>query len=185
MSRWPRFPTFMHKSRPLAEQKNWRIFISIRLRGKCLIVCSFHLVYAPLMSFAEEVSDDGMPFCSKGSEAMETAMELSFQYLLKLEPLQTEKSVFILRGRNYDRAALGALAVSGHRARRANYEPLMLHQIRPVSDSMGLCNECMYTKIMVTSTSWARSRAAMVDAAQRMLGQRRASYLSYKRQANA
>ncbi|KAL9000485.1 MAG: hypothetical protein Q9188_005666 [Gyalolechia gomerana] len=77
---------------------------------------------------------------TSGSEAMETALKLSRQYSLELNPPQPERHIFISRRQSYHGATLGALAVSGHLARRANYEPLMLPQMRQVS----ACNEYRY-----------------------------------------
>lgn len=71
---------------------------------------------------------------------METALKLSRQYFLELNPPQPERHIFISRRQSYHGATLAALAVSGHRARRANYEPLMLPQMRQVSP----CNEYRY-----------------------------------------
>ncbi|KAL9599365.1 MAG: hypothetical protein Q9219_003898 [cf. Caloplaca sp. 3 TL-2023] len=79
-------------------------------------------------------------FMCSGSEATETALKLARQYFLELSPPQPERCVFISRRQSYHGATLGALAVSGHRARRANYEPLMLSQMRQVSP----CNEYRY-----------------------------------------
>ncbi|KAL8824958.1 MAG: hypothetical protein Q9170_007985 [Blastenia crenularia] len=79
-------------------------------------------------------------FMCSGSEAMETAIKLSRQYFLELNPPQPERQIFISRKQSYHGATLGALAVSGHQARRANYEPLMLPQMRQVSP----CNEYRY-----------------------------------------
>lgn len=71
---------------------------------------------------------------------METALKLSRQYFLELNPPQPERHIFISRRQSYHGATLGALAVSGHLARRANYEPLMLPHMRQVSG----CNEYRY-----------------------------------------
>ncbi|KAL8935785.1 MAG: hypothetical protein Q9216_005254 [Gyalolechia sp. 2 TL-2023] len=79
-------------------------------------------------------------FMCSGSEAVETALKLSRQYFLELDPPQPGRHMFISRQQSYHGATLGALAVSGHRARRANYEPLMLPQMRQVSP----CNEYRY-----------------------------------------
>lgn len=67
---------------------------------------------------------------------METALKLSRQYFLELRPPQLKRHIFISRRQSYHGATLGALAVSGHRARRANYEPLMLPQMRQVGKSL-------------------------------------------------
>ena len=68
---------------------------------------------------------------------METALKLSRQYFLEQNTPQVDRHIFISRRQSYHGATLGALAVSGHRARRANYEPLLLPQMRRVSP----CNE--------------------------------------------
>jgi adenosylmethionine-8-amino-7-oxononanoate aminotransferase len=62
-------------------------------------------------------------FVSSGSEAMEAALKLARQYFLEIG--QPERSRFIARRQGYHGTTLGALAVGGHVARRAPYEPML------------------------------------------------------------
>ncbi|KAL8709278.1 MAG: hypothetical protein Q9225_007478 [Loekoesia sp. 1 TL-2023] len=94
-------------------------------------------------------------FLCSGSEAIETALKLSRQYFLELKPPQPKRHIFISRRQSYHGATLGALAVSGHRARRAKYEPLMLPRMRQVSP----CNEYRY-KALGESTEMYVARLA-------------------------
>jgi adenosylmethionine-8-amino-7-oxononanoate aminotransferase len=63
-------------------------------------------------------------FVSGGSEAMEAALKIARQYFV--ETGQPERQHFISRRLSYHGSTLGALAVSGHVARRATYEPLLM-----------------------------------------------------------
>jgi hypothetical protein len=63
-------------------------------------------------------------FVSGGSEAMEAALKLSRQYFV--EQGQPQRRHFIARRQSYHGNTLGALAVSGHPARRAVYAPLLI-----------------------------------------------------------
>lgn len=57
---------------------------------------------------------------------MEAAMKLSRQYFLELSPPQPHRTRFIARKESYHGTTLGALAMSGHLARRSLFEPLLL-----------------------------------------------------------
>lgn len=70
---------------------------------------------------------------SSGSEAMEAAMKLSRQYFLELKPSQPQRTKFIARKESYHGTTLGALSMSGHVARRALFEPMLLGNISRVS----------------------------------------------------
>ena len=83
---------------------------------------------------AEELADalieDAPPgiervwYCSGGSEAVESAIKMVRQYFLEIgEPARRH---FIARRPSYHGNTLGALAVGGHAARRASYEPLLM-----------------------------------------------------------
>jgi len=62
-------------------------------------------------------------FVSSGSEAVESALKLARQYFVeKGEPRRTR---FIARHQSYHGNTLGALALGGHLARRAPYEPIL------------------------------------------------------------
>lgn len=62
---------------------------------------------------------------SSGSEAMEAAMKLARQYHLEKLPSEPQRCHFIARQQSYHGTTLGALAVGGHVARRALYEPML------------------------------------------------------------
>ena len=64
-------------------------------------------------------------FLSGGSEAVETSVKLARQY--QVERGKPEKFKVISRWTSYHGNTLGALALSGHAARRRLYLPLMLH----------------------------------------------------------
>ncbi|GAB7340953.1 hypothetical protein MBLNU457_7297t1 [Dothideomycetes sp. NU457] len=68
---------------------------------------------------------------SAGSEAMDAAMKLARQYFV--ETAQPQRTRFIARRQSYHGATLGSLAMGGHAARRAIYEPLLLDNISHVS----------------------------------------------------
>jgi adenosylmethionine-8-amino-7-oxononanoate aminotransferase len=67
---------------------------------------------------------DRAVFVSGGSEAMEAALKISRQYFVEID--QPDRQHFISRRQSYHGSTLGALAVSGHVARRATYEPLLM-----------------------------------------------------------
>jgi len=69
----------------------------------------------------------------QGSEAMEAALKLSRQYFLEVKPPQPQRTRFISRERSYHGITLGALAVGGHKFRRANFEPLLMKTVSQVS----------------------------------------------------
>lgn len=62
---------------------------------------------------------------SSGSEAMEAALKLARQYHLEKSPPEKQRTHFIARNQSYHGTTLGALAVGGHVARRALYEPML------------------------------------------------------------
>ncbi|MBI1339573.1 aspartate aminotransferase family protein [bacterium] len=62
-------------------------------------------------------------FTSGGSEATDAALKLARQF--HLANGKPQRTVFIARRQSYHGATLGALAVSGHPARRAPYEPVL------------------------------------------------------------
>ena len=76
-------------------------------------------------------------FVSSGSEAMEAALKLARQYYQELSPPQPKRTRFISRHGSYHGITLGALSVSGHVARRALYEPLLM----PNTSRVSACNE--------------------------------------------
>ncbi len=70
-------------------------------------------------------------FVSSGSEAMEAALKLARQYFLEIG--QPGRTRFIARRQSYHGTTLGALAVGGHGARRAPYEPILAPAFSRVS----------------------------------------------------
>ena len=63
-------------------------------------------------------------FVSSGSEAMEASLKLARQYFV--EKGEPERLHFISRRQSYHGNTFGALAVSGHPARRNIYEPMLM-----------------------------------------------------------
>lgn len=64
-------------------------------------------------------------FTSSGSEAIEAALKMARQYHLEKPTPEPQRIHFIGRQQSYHGTTLGALAVGGHRARRAIYEPML------------------------------------------------------------
>lgn len=62
-------------------------------------------------------------FLSSGSEAVETALKMARQY--HVERGQPQRRHTIARWQSYHGNTLGALAIGGHRGRRALYQPLL------------------------------------------------------------
>lgn len=78
----------------------------------------------------------------QGTEANEAAYKLALQYHAreKVDPEPT-RTLFIARDRSYHGATLGALDMSGHKARRELYEsalPRNTHHISPCYSYRGL-----------------------------------------------
>ncbi|KAH7384457.1 class III aminotransferase-like protein [Pyrenochaeta sp. MPI-SDFR-AT-0127] len=70
-----------------------------------------------------------------GSEAVEACVKMARQYFVELEGPQTQRLRFIGRQRSYHGNTLGSLGVSGHQARRAIYEPMLM-------DNVSFVNPC-------------------------------------------
>lgn len=64
---------------------------------------------------------------------MEAAMKLARQYFLELSPQQPARTKYIARKESYHGTTLGSLSMSGHVARRALYEPMLLNNVSRVS----------------------------------------------------
>jgi len=62
---------------------------------------------------------------SSGSEAMEAALKLSRQYHIEKQPSEPQRTHFIARQQSYHGTTLGSLAIGGHIARRALFEPML------------------------------------------------------------
>jgi adenosylmethionine-8-amino-7-oxononanoate aminotransferase len=69
-----------------------------------------------------------------GSEAVESAVKIAMQYhgFEKGTP-ESGRNVFIARKRSYHGATMGALGVSGHTARRSQFEDLLPRGTRFIS----------------------------------------------------
>ncbi|WP_298500257.1 aspartate aminotransferase family protein [uncultured Maritimibacter sp.] len=89
----------------------------------------------PSEQLAELLTDDGhfarAFFVSSGSEAMESALKMALQY--HVERGAPERTRFIARRQSYHGNTFGALAVSGHPARRSIYEPVLWDTVSHVS----------------------------------------------------
>jgi adenosylmethionine-8-amino-7-oxononanoate aminotransferase len=64
-------------------------------------------------------------FLSGGSEAMELAMKIAYQY--HWERGEPERQLFVARRQSYHGSTLGTLAISGNRDRRSIFEPMLMH----------------------------------------------------------
>lgn len=68
---------------------------------------------------------------------MDGAAKLARQYFLELSPPQPNRIHFIAREGSYHGNTLGALSISGHKARRSIYEPMLASNVSHVS----ACND--------------------------------------------
>ena len=80
---------------------------------------------------------DWVFFVSGGSEAIESALKMARQYFV--ERGESGRSRFITRRQSFHGNTLGALAASGNRWRRAQFEPLLIetHRIEPCYEYRG------------------------------------------------
>jgi adenosylmethionine-8-amino-7-oxononanoate aminotransferase len=65
----------------------------------------------------------GAQFLSGGSEAMELALKIAYQY--HYERGETDRQVFVARRQSFHGSSFATLAVSGNRQRRSVFEPLL------------------------------------------------------------
>ncbi|KAL8788687.1 MAG: hypothetical protein Q9195_007188 [Heterodermia aff. obscurata] len=79
------------------------------------------------------IADQGCSWQRLGSEAMDGAVKLARQYFLELSPPQPRRTRFIAREGSYHGNTLGALSISGHKARRSIYEPMLASNVSHVS----------------------------------------------------
>lgn len=68
-----------------------------------------------------------------GAEAVEAALKMARQYYLELPEPQPQRRRFIARDRSYHGNTLGSLSLSGHKARRTPFEPILSQQFSHVS----------------------------------------------------
>ncbi|AZY51527.1 aspartate aminotransferase family protein [Bordetella avium] len=87
---------------------------------------------AELLARESPASLGNVYFLSSGSEAVETALKMARQY--HVERRQRERRHTIARLQSYHGNTLGALAIGGHRGRRALYQPLL-----PQSSHVSAC----------------------------------------------
>lgn len=92
--------------------------------ARCFIVSSGELMH---VCEAESMLN------ATGSEAMEASIKLCRQYFLELPTPQPQRTKFIARKESYHGTTMGALAMGGHVARRALYEPMLMNNISRVS----------------------------------------------------
>jgi adenosylmethionine-8-amino-7-oxononanoate aminotransferase len=107
-------------------------------------------------------------FVSGGSEANETAIKLARQYWLSRG--RQDKHIVISRRQSYHGNTLGALSVTGHRKRRAPYEPLL--QDWPRADP---CYSYRYQRVEETAEEYAIRCADSLDRAISETGAERVS----------
>jgi adenosylmethionine-8-amino-7-oxononanoate aminotransferase len=96
---------------------------------------------------------------------MEAAVKLARQYFLELSPPQPKRTRFISRMQSYHGITLGALAVGGHKYRRAKFEP-MLMDVKRVSP----CNSYRGRKPGEADEAYVARLADELDAAFQALG---------------
>ncbi|WP_238367192.1 aspartate aminotransferase family protein [Mesobacterium pallidum] len=70
-------------------------------------------------------------FVSSGSESMDSAIKMGLQY--HIERGEPDRQIFIARRQSYHGNTFGALAASGHAARRSIYEPVLMRNFSHVS----------------------------------------------------
>ncbi|KAK5168383.1 uncharacterized protein LTR77_006953 [Saxophila tyrrhenica] len=68
-----------------------------------------------------------------GAEAVEAAVKMARQYYLELPTPQPQRTRFIARDRSYHGNTIGSLSLSGHKARRMPFEPILSQQFSHVS----------------------------------------------------
>ncbi|KAK6007281.1 hypothetical protein QM012_006289 [Aureobasidium pullulans] len=103
---------------------------------------------------------------SSGSEAMEASLKLARQHYLESKPPQPQRTKFIARHESYHGTTLGALSISGHKARRALYEPMLLPNMSRVS----ACNAYRGMKESETEAEYVGRLAKELDDEFQRLG---------------
>lgn len=101
---------------------------------------------------------------SSGSEATESALKLARQYFIEIG--QPERTRFISRRQGYHGNTLGALSASGHKARRALYEPLLM----PNFSFVAPCFPYRYMAEGETEAAYVARLAAELDSEFQRLG---------------
>ncbi|ROV90270.1 hypothetical protein VSDG_08181 [Cytospora chrysosperma] len=95
---------------------------------------------------------------SSGSEAVEAAMKLAREYFVwKGEP---QRVSFVAREESYHGTTVGSLSLSGHRARRANFEDILLSNVHHIP----ACNPYRQQLPGEDYGDFVRRKAAELDA---------------------
>lgn len=102
-------------------------------------------------------------FLSGGSEMMELAMKVAYQY--QCERGKPSKSAFIARGQSYHGSTLGTLAISGNPSRRSVFEPLL-----PPAEFVSPCYAYRHKRDDETEVQYGQRLAQELDAKIAMLG---------------
>ncbi|WP_118135823.1 aspartate aminotransferase family protein [Oceanicella sp. SM1341] len=103
-------------------------------------------------------------FVSSGSESVEAALKLARQYHVERgEPARTH---VIARRQSYHGNTLGALSASGHAARRAIYEPMLMPGFSHVSP----CQAFRHRPPGLSDADWVAALAAELEAEITRLG---------------
>nr|ATI20222.1 putative aminotransferase [Juglanconis oblonga] len=100
-----------------------------------------------------------------GSEAMEAAIKLARQYFYEIDK-NTVRVNFIAREGSYHGNTIGALAISGHLARRAPYTPLLMKNVYHISS----CNPYRQRKEGESDAAFVARKAAELEAKFQELG---------------
>lgn len=90
--------------------------------------------YEKLATFLTESTNGHMEkvfICGSGSEAVEAAIKMARQYFV--ERSEPQRVHFIARDRSYHGNTIGSLSLSGHKARRTIYEPVLATNFSHVS----------------------------------------------------
>ncbi len=102
-------------------------------------------------------------FVGSGSEAMEVALKLARQYHVERgEPRRTH---FVAREMSYHGNTLGALAIGGHRGRRAMYQPLLM-----AASFVSPCHPYRYREDGESDAAYVDRLADELDAHFRTIG---------------
>ena len=96
-------------------------------------------------------------FVSSGSEAVEAALKLARQF--HVENGEPQRTRFVARNGSYHGNTLGALAVGGHRGRRALYQPLLMD-----ASFVSPCYAYRHRHDGESDSAFARRLAAELDA---------------------
>ncbi|QDL90428.1 aspartate aminotransferase family protein [Paroceanicella profunda] len=97
-------------------------------------------------------------FVSSGSESVESALKLARQY--HVERGAPSRSHVIARRQSYHGNTFGALSASGHPARRAIYEPMLMSGFSHVSP----CQAYRYRPEGLSDADWVAHLAAELEA---------------------